>query len=134
MLFTYSFGEKLDLTKFAKQGEFYIASMREVKYHIYLSHYRVIVEIAGYEATTKHIVSVMMEEITRDQDGELFSSKPIFPLLDERFKDNTNIQNIFKTIDNYRGSFESNNVSETLKKICDLIKFLHKINYLTAFL
>ena len=134
MLFTYTFGEKLDLTRFQKQAAHYMGSMNEINYHIYLPHYKMTVESAMVANSTAHIATVAIYDIKRDDDGEIKRENAIFPLFDTRFKESKDIQAIFTVNDNYRGSFTSNNTRDTVEKICRVIKYLYKIDILKAFL
>ena len=134
MLFTYTFGEKLDLTEFRKQAAHYLGNMREITYHIYLPHYKMVVEAATIDNSTAHIVTIYMTDIRRDHDGEIIKEENIYPLLDTRFKESKDIQAIFTLVYYYRGSFVSNSTKESADKLCQLIKLIHKLNHLKAFL
>jgi hypothetical protein len=133
MLFPIRVGEKLDLSKFRKQATHYIDLMREITYHVYLPNYKVIVEIVLAEKTTKHLVTMWIVEIFLDQDKEIKNEKVILPLNDMRFKENKDIQSIFE-MDNYKAYFNSSSAADTTDKICRIVKLVHKINHLKAFL
>jgi hypothetical protein len=133
MLFTIHIGDKLDLTKFRKQAEHYIATMSEVVFDMVLPHYRVRVEIAGMENTTKHTVTMWISSLERDQDQEIIQEWAIFPLSDVRFKDSQLIQELFEPGHHYKSFRDSSSVAQTVDKMCHIIKMVHKIQSLQAF-
>lgn len=133
MLFRYDFGEKLDLTKFIKQATHYIGTMRELAYDLYLSDYKMRVEVVTPDNSNSHTVTIFFYEIGRDPDGELVGEKIIIPLIDTRFKELRDIKDVFK-IDNYKAHFDSNSAQFTVEKICKILKILYKINNLKVFL
>jgi hypothetical protein len=133
MLFPIHIGEKLDLSKFRRHALHYIANMQEITYHIYLPDFRMIVEIASPNNATGHVGSLWLEDITRDKDYEMISSKVIIPCIDTRFKKIKNIRSLFPN-DHYKSSIESNSVADTVENICQIIKLISKINKLKVFL
>jgi hypothetical protein len=133
MEFRYDFGDKLDLSLFKKQGAYYIGIRREVTYNLYLPGYKMRVEIARPDDSNGHMVTVYFYEIKRDSDGEITNEKIIIPLIDTRFKELRDIQDVF-VIDHYKAHFDSNSAAMTIEKICKLLKVIHKINNLKAFL
>jgi hypothetical protein len=125
--------EKLDLSKFRKQATHYLGQMRELSYHFYLPNYRVLVESVSLDDTTAHLVTLWIEEIKRDTDYEILTGKAVIPIIDTRFKESKIIQELFPN-DHYKSSFQSNNTSDTVNKICQVVKLVYKINNLKAFL
>jgi hypothetical protein len=125
--------EKLDLSKFRKQATHYLGQMRELSYHFYLPDYRVTVESVSPDDTTSHLITLWIEEIQRNSDYEITTCKTIIPIIDTRFKESKIIQELFP-YDHYRCSFQSNNTSDTVDKICQVVKLVYKINNLKAFL
>jgi len=91
------------------------------------------VEIARPDDSNGHMVTVYFYEIKRDSDGEITNEKIIIPLIDTRFKELRDIQDVF-VIDHYKAHFDSNSAAMTIEKICKLLKVIHKINNLKAFL
>lgn len=133
MKFRYDFGEKLDLSLFTKQATHYIGSMRELTYELFLPDYKMEVQIVTPDNCTGHTVSLSIYDIERDSDGDLTEEQVIIPLIDTRFKENKDIKEVF-VIDHYKANFDSNNAADTTGKICKLLKLIHKINHLKAFL
>jgi len=133
MLIRYDFGDKLDLSRFEKQVPQYIGTMREITYHIVLPHYMVNVEIVGVDDSPSHMSTIWLSEVWRDEDGEIKDTKIIVPYLDSRFKEIDFIKDKFQ-IDNYKAYIYSNSVQATTNMLCRIVKLVHKINGLTAFL
>lgn len=135
MLFTIQIGEKLDLTKFSKQANYYIASLDEVTYHLYLPDYKIVAEIkAGVLGNSEHLLTLYIAELLRDQDGEIKAHTTIRPLEDNRFKESKIVQDIFDDLHSYKGYVQSSSVAQTVEQICSVIKLVHKINHLKIFL
>lgn len=136
MEFRYDFGQKLDLSKFLKQGPYYIGLMREVTYSLYVADFIMRVEIARPANHNAHMVTIYFYEIKRDEDGEIISSEMIIPYHDLRFEGLLDIQEKqgLWSIDQYKAHFDSNSAVQTVEKICKILKFIHKINNLKAFL
>lgn len=134
MLFTYTFGEKLDLEKFRRQAAHYIGKMREVSYNLYLPHYKVVLEISGLDNSKEQIITVMLLDLKRDSNGWVHSGEAIYPLEDVRFKNNPDIQAVFTATNNFRGSFSVADPLDGVEKICRVVKLLHKLDHLKAFL
>ena len=135
MLFPYYFlDDKLDVTKFSKPATHYIGTMREISFHLFLRHYKMTVEIARLDNSTAHIATVFFSDIKRCEEGALTHEEAIFPLLDSRFKESDIVKAIFTVMDNYRGSFTSSSSKETVDKLCNLLKFIFKVDHLKAFL
>lgn len=133
MLFSIHIGDKLDLSKFRKQAVHYIGQMREVTYDIYSFDYKMIVACKTSESSTAHEVTIRIEELKRDADKEITMSSIICPLNDTRFNEIKIIQDIFTIPGSQTAKFSSNSVSHTVDRICSLIKIIHKINGLKAF-
>lgn len=135
MLFSIRIGEKLDLVKFAKQANHYIATMDEIIYNIYLPDYKIVAEIvAGANGSTQHLLTMWIAELLRDQDKEIERESIIVPFVDTRFKESKIIQSLFTGVHGYRAIVQSSSVAETVENICLIIKMVHKINHLKAFL
>ena len=133
MLFRYDFAEKLDLSRFKKQASHYISTMREVTYNLFMPDYKMVVEIATPDNSTGHTISLTLYEIEKDKDGDIINERVIIPLIDTRFREISYIKDIFK-IDHYKAHFDSNSSTDTVEKICKLLKLIHKINNLKCFL
>lgn len=134
MLFRYDFGEKLDITKFNVQARHYIGQIRQIEYHLVLSHYKLVVNIDTPDGITSHLVTVKLSSLNRDKDNEIESEQTIYPLADARFQDLKIFQEIWA--DRYRlvGGWASNSSATTVDKIIVLLKIVHKINNLRAFI
>ncbi len=130
MQIRYDFSEKLDLSRFKKQAPHYIGTMREMVYWFYLPDYRIEVQITCTDNTTNYLVKICIDEIVR----EYLSTKyyTIHPDSDIRFADIKIIQNTF-TFGPY-AELTSNDVKQITNTICDIVKVVHKINGLKAFL
>jgi hypothetical protein len=133
MEFRYDFYEKLDLTKFKKQGAHYIGSMRELTYNFFLPEFKVVAEIITPDNSSGHLVTVYFFELVRAKDRTIEAEKAVIPLIDTRFKEIKDIQSLFK-IDHYKANFDSNNAKDTVDKLCNLVRLVFKINSLKAFL
>jgi len=133
MKLRYDFGEKLDLSKFKKQAPHYIAQMRELNLEFYIADFRFSSEISTPDRQTAHLVSLSLEDIEKDEFGNLISSKTIYPLQDTRFKEISDIQVLFQN-NTYKSHFQSHSVDDTVNRLCLIIKLLHKINNLKVFL
>lgn len=135
MLFSYYFlGDKLDLTKFHKQAAYYIGQMSEITYHFFLQNYKIVVEISRVDYSTEHVATVYFTNIFRDKDGDIEQEDPIYPMKDNRFKENPDVQLIFTMPDEYRGSVISSSAIWTVEKLSNLLKLLYKIESLKAFI
>lgn len=135
MLFSYYFtGDKIDVAKFRKQAAKYIVDMQEVSFHIFLPHYKMVLETATMPNSTAHILTAQISDLRRRKDGTIEREEAIFPLLDNRFKENEEIKKIFTVLDNYRGSVSSKDVNETIDRLCRIIKLLYKLDHLKAFI
>jgi hypothetical protein len=133
MQFTIQVGEKLDLSKFRKHATHYIGQMREIYYHIYLPDYRVMVELTTPDDSNSHMGDLWIEDIERDQDNEIIGCKIIYPNVDTRFKEIKDIQILFPS-SYWKSQINSNSVTETVDKICRVVKLVHKINGLLIYL
>lgn len=133
MKFRYDFAEKLDLTRFKKQAPHYISLGRESSFEIYVRDFRINVEIATPDNQNAHQVILGIEEIKRDEDGEIITAKIIYPNSDTRFKEIKDIQKIFNGAD-YKSYFNSNSSTMTVDNISNVIRIVHKINNLKAFI
>jgi len=133
MIIRYDFGEKLDLSLFKKQATRQIGMMRRSTYNIFVKDYKIVADISTPDDSTNHQVSLTLFEIKRDTDGEIKTAYTIYPYQDTRFKELRDITNIFP-LDQHEAHFESNNVAKTVDELSSIIKIIHKINSLKAFL
>lgn len=133
MLYRYDIDDKLDLSKFKKQAPVYIGKMRELTYEFFLKDYKMVAEIATPDGYSAHTVSLYFFDIKKDKDGDVVSEKVVIPLIDTRFKEMQFIKDLF-TIDNYKAYFDSNSVEKTTNTLSMLLRLIHKINNLKAFL
>jgi len=133
MKFRYDFGEKLDLSRFVKQAPHYINLGREIDFELYVHDFKINLNIATPDRQTAHTVSLFIEEIKRDTDGNIKSSRIVTPLTDTRFQEIQSIQAVFDST-SYKCHFNSNSSAATVDKICKILKLLHKINGLKAFI
>ena len=131
--FRYDFGEKLDLSKFAKQAEHYIACWYAISYHIYTQDFIIEASVRPNDSSKTHKVDFSLYELERDSDKSIINKKLLFPLNDTRF---SNIEIIIELFARYndQGQIFSDNVFDIIAKLCQLIKAVHKINHLKAFL
>jgi hypothetical protein len=140
MLFTYVFGEKLDLSKFRKQATHYISTIPDVTYHLYLPIYKIHLEVSTPHTHNGHLITISIFELTRNEKKEIIRSELIHPLVNSCFQDIKAIQDIWMPAPgtNYvpgsRAAFASNSVAESVEKICTVLKIVHKIDHLKAFL
>jgi hypothetical protein len=134
MLFRYDFGEKLDLTKFEIQSKHYIGQIRQLQYHLVLPHYKLIIDIDTPDDTTSHIVTSKITALKRDKDGEIESEIHITPANDVRFQDFKIIKTVWNNPFNVDGGWYSNSAAFTTDRIISILKIVHKINNLRAFI
>lgn len=133
----YDFNEHLDLRIMRKQLSHYIGKMPELKYQIYLKDFRIEIDIiqnVDDTTSTYHEVRITMFDMVRSSD--LISAKYlIIPSLDMRFNEIPLIKSMYDfKFNSANAHFKSNNASDTVDKLCNLIKLVHKINRLKAFL
>lgn len=133
MIFRYDFGSALDLTRFKKQSIHYIGKIPTINYHLFLRDYKIVADINVVNDSTCHNVTISIFDIVRDADGEMLDSNVVVPLNDTRFKELKDVVNIFPN-DHYKADFSSGSAENTSDKICKIIRILHKINNLKAFL
>jgi hypothetical protein len=132
MIFPIHIGLKLDLSNFRMHARRYM-TMRKIHYHIYLPDFKIIVELTTSNNSHAPVGFLWLEDLVRDNGGEIIGTKTIFPLLDTRFKEMKDIQNWFEA-SNYRATVLFDSIEETITMICQVIKLLHKLNGLRAFL
>jgi hypothetical protein len=132
MLFRYDFTLPLDLQRFKKQATHYIGQMREVSYDLFLPEYKLAVEIVGMDNSNSHRMSFWIFEIKRDEEGYIIKDNVIVPLLDDRFKEIKDVQELWINHD-YKAHIESNSVVKTVSQICSILKLISKINRLKVF-
>src|SRR6185436_1755457 len=139
MLVRYDFDKILDLSRFRKQFLHYIPKMmvlniEEVKYHFSLRMFQLSVEIRWIENPINHIVKFYISEVLRDGDKEIIAGKNISPLGDTRFQEIKLFKDFFDSNYATQGLFISYDVLYTVDIVCQIVKFLHKINNLKIFL
>jgi hypothetical protein len=136
MLIRYDIPEKLDLSKFRKQAEFYIGKMRELDYEFITKDYKVTIGISTPDDSNTHNVSIRIFDVKRDFDGEVLNYIGIQPLKDTRFCESSIIKSLFdpKDLYVYEAAFNSNSALDTTNKLADIIKLIHKLHSLRAFL
>lgn len=132
MIFRYDFGKNLDLSRFRKQSTYYIGKLPTLNYHLFVGNYKMIADINVIEEQNLHNVTIAIFDITKDNEGQVKDSNTIVPLMDTRFKEIKEIISIFPN--DYMGEFSSDNSEFTSNKLCQLIKILHKIDNLKAFI
>ncbi|CAM6004246.1 unnamed protein product [Sphagnum balticum] len=136
MEFRYDFASKtraLDLTRFKRQAPNHIKTIAKLNFLFLLNEFKVVAEVETPAGSHGHSVTVYFFEVTRDKDFDITSEKAIIPLVDTRFKELTGIKEIF-TIDHYKAHFDSSNAQETVDKLCNLLRIVHKINQLLIYL
>jgi hypothetical protein len=131
MLFRYDFGKKPDLSKFRKQAEHYIGSMRQLSYDLYLPDFHIRIDITTPDDSNAHICTINVIDIFRDK-GEIIREQVVIPMSDVRFNEIELIKQMFP-VDHYTATFTSNSVQDTVDKVCRLVKLVSKINGLLAF-
>jgi hypothetical protein len=133
----YDFNEHLDLRIMRKQLNHYIGKMPELKYQVYLKDFRIEIEIiqnVDDATSTYHEVRITMFDMVRKSDL-INANYLIVPTTDMRFNELTLIKSMYDfKFNSPHAHFKSNNASETVDKLCNLIKLVHKINSLKAFL
>lgn len=136
MLIRYDIPEKLDLSKFRKQAEFYIGKMRELDYEFITKDYKVTIGISTPDDSNTHSVVIAIFDVKRDPEGEVSNYIPIRPLKDTRFCESTIIKDLFDPKNEYatQAVLTSNSALETTNKLSNIIKLIHKLHSLRAFL
>ena len=136
MEFRYDFASKtraLDLTRFKRQAPGHINTIAKLNFLFLLNEFKVVAEVETPAGAHGHSVTVYFFELTRDKEFDITSEKAVIPLVDTRFKELADIQEIF-TIDHYKAHFDSPDAQETVDKLCNLLRIVHKINHLKVFL
>lgn len=139
MKFRYDFFEALDLTRFQKQAPHYIKGGQDTTFDLYVFDYRISAQVVRAGKAEENLVELKFDELKRDKDGEITHAQTIFPLTDIRFKEIKFIQELFEPTKNklslaYKTSFTSFKYQDTVDKLCEFVKLLHKINSLLAFI
>lgn len=136
MLIRYDIPEKLDLTLFRKQAEFYIGKMRELDYEFVTKDYKVEIGISTPDDSNTHNVIIRIFDVKRDAEGEISNYIGIQPLKDTRFNESLIIKSLFdpNVVYAYVTSFNSNSAKDTTDKLVSIIKLIHKLHSLRAFL
>lgn len=135
MYLRYDFGKKLDLSKFKKQASHYAKNLDKVTYQLFLPNYKITVEIFRAEGClTTRSVNIAIYDIGRDKDGEITFSSALFPITDTRFKEIKIIQELWGNNTGALAYFDIGTSTDIIQRICDLIKVVHKINKLKAFI
>lgn len=134
MFLRYDFGEKLDLSKFRKQCKYYIDQNYEMRYWMIFPRYKMVVDITKFkESLAVHQVDLAIYDIVKKDDGTVIGEASIAPASDDRFKSFESVRQIFMPNLN-KTSFGCNNSDVIADKICSIIKIVHKIDGLKAFL
>lgn len=131
MIFRVNFNEQFNLDLWKKQAQHYIAQMQKISYYFYLPNYRIKVEIVTPRDVNYHTVSILIEDIIYDSDGQITKAIAIDPMINSKFKDINIIKDLFTQAS--VSMFNSNSVDYTANKIYDLIKLLFKIEKLKVF-
>jgi|SRR5579885_750505 len=132
MLFRIDVDNKLDLSRFRKHATAYIGGMEELNYDIFLKDYKIVVRVNQVEGKSVQMVTISVFEKVRVQ-GEIVKYMILVPATDSRFQEVKLIHEMFEE-GATQSELESTNAEETADKICQLIKVIHKINNLKAFL
>lgn len=95
-----------------------------------MSHFMMIIR---FELGQRILVATF--DVGKDSDGNIIQRSPIYLGLDDRFRDFKDVQ-VFTENWKHGCEFEQHiqNLDQTVEQICGLIKILHKINGLKAFL
>lgn len=136
MILRYDFGEVLDLSKFQKQALHYINCMPSLTYHFCVSNYRLVAEInkSSDSLLDHHTVTFSLFSGNKDADGDIINHNIVVPLSDTRFKEVQEIVSLFTFDASKSDTIISNSAEKTVEKLSRLIRVLHKINKLKAFL
>ena len=129
MNFRYDFGEKLDLTKFVKQAVFYI-SLYPTEYTIFTKDYKLVFKTFIEEGVI--FTKIHIFDIHRNTDNTISGYKSVFSD-DSRLESFKEITSLF-LINRYEAFFTSTSSKEVVDKLSLIIKVIHKINNLKAFL
>ena len=131
----YDFSDVLDLNIMRKQLAHYIGKLPEIKYQIYLNYFYIEIDILqNVDDTTSiyHEVSLTMYDLKK-LEGILCAKYIIFALTDMRFSELKLINSLYDIKDS-TAHFKSKNITDTIEKLCNLIKLLHRMENLKAFL
>lgn len=132
MIFRYDFGEKLDLSKFVKQASFYIKKYPDTEYHLFTKDFKILFSTEPFSGPNI-FVRITVFSIIRDSDGEISNLERIFLIGDSRFESFNLIPTLFNPYMS-EATFQSDSIKDIISKVSELIKIIHKINYLKAFL
>lgn len=134
MQFRYDFvGDKLDLSRFKRQITQHLVLHTEVTYSFYVLGYKIQANINKSDFSTTYIVEFVLNELQRDQDGEIHSYYAVKITEDLRFKEFPDLIKYYSP-SALHGAFDSNSVDEIANILSSFIKIIYKINNLKAFL
>lgn len=137
MIFNFSFNDSLDFTKFKKHSNHYISLFqdRKIEYHLSVNEYKLVCKlypIIPFDIKDR-LLKINFIEIKKDEQGDIVSGTDIIPLSNLKFKDIKEMSSLFCP-DNYIGTYTAKSTNEIVDFMCRMVKFLHKINRLSAFL
>lgn len=134
MQFRYDFvGDKLDLSRFKKQITQHLVIYPEITYSFYVLGYKIQANINLSDFSTNYVVEFVINELQRDQDGEIHSYYAIKITEDLRFKEFPDLVKYYSP-SALNGGFDSNSTDEIANILSSFIKIIYKINNLKAFL
>ena len=133
----YDFSAILDLSIMRKQLVYYIGKIPEIKYQIYLNNFYVEIDIlqnVDDTTSTYHEVYLTMYDLKKVAD--IITAKYIISALtDMRFSELKLINSLYdNTTIASTAHFKSKNITDTIEKLCNLIKLLHRMENLKIFL
>ena len=133
----YDFADILDLSILRKQMSHYACKIPELRYQLYLNDFYISIDIlqdALNAGSTYHEVSVSMYDLKYESDA-ITAKFVVIPSQDMRFNELTLIKSLWDFQNNsVCAIFKSRDIPDTIEKLCNLIKLVHKIKSLKAFL
>jgi hypothetical protein len=135
MLFRIGIDDKLDLSHFKKHIQHYFGSdLENLTYNIFLKDFKILVQVLPIENKKfKEITILLYEKLPQQKYSNEYSWRLFNPAIDSRFSEIKLIQELFEK-DKNPASLECLNAKVVADKICNLIKIVHKIKFLTAFI
>jgi hypothetical protein len=134
MIFRYDFSKGVDFTAPRKQMLYYIPKLKDVTYHFLLKDYRIVTSFVENQDST-YTISLHINDIVRDEDGEIVRHNAIIPLSDMRFQNIHKISDMFVS-GSHESYFTSNadDIESNVDLLIRIIKIVDRINNLKVFI
>ena len=130
----FDFNDKIDYNKLKSQNVHHTKINVQLNTTVYLPNYRIIfMGTHPMDGSNSYTLSISFQDIRKDQNAVLIKADNIFPMNDSRFKEMKLIKELFLE-HTHTAIYYSANLAEITNTIVELVKILHKIDHLKAFL